>query len=165
MNYKLMYLVFSFLCTTLSVKSMPFNLLPASADAFAPRSQTIVRLESNVHSWLTTILKQIDKSIRSIRNVSQQVRHLERILSSKNAIWTLCSVLISKSPEADSLRSLDSALAIHCWRMIYVEAYIIYIDLETQDELAFKLTPKTIEKLIEHHSEVISSNAVHKNED
>ena len=164
-NHKLMYLVFGFLRTTLSLKSMPFDLLPASAGAFAPRSQTTVRLGSNVHSWLTTVLKRIDTSIRCIRNVSQQVRHLKRILSSKNAIWTLCSVLIPKSPEADSLRSLDSALAIHCWRMIHVEAYIVYVDLETQDELAFKLTPETIEELIEHHSEVISSNAVHKNED
>jgi hypothetical protein len=83
----------------------------------------------------------------------------------RHAIWTLCSVLIPKSSEADSLRSLDSALAIYCWRMIHVEAYIVYVDLETQDELAFKLTPETIEELIEHYSEVISSNAVHKNED
>ena len=160
-----MHLAFGFRCTTLSLKSMPLELLPASAGAFAPRSQTIVRLGSNVHSRLTTILKRIDKSIRCIRNVSQQVQHLERILSSKNAIWTLCSVLIPKSPEADSLRNLDSALAIHCWRMIHVEAYIVYVDLETRDELVFKLTSETIEELIEHHSEVISSNAVHKNED
>jgi hypothetical protein len=139
MNHKLMRLAFGFRCTTLSLKSMPLDLLPASAGAFAPRSQTIVRLGSNAHSWLTTILKRIDKSIRCIRNVSQQVRHLKRILSSKNAIWTLCSVLIPKSPEADSLRSLNSALAIHCWRMIHVEAYIVYVDLETQDELAFEM--------------------------
>ena len=39
------------------------------------------------------------------------------------------------------------------------------MDLETQDELAFKLTPETIEELIEYYSEVISSNAVYKKED
>jgi hypothetical protein len=49
--------------------------------------------------------------------------------------------------------------------MIHVEAYIIYVDLETQDKLVFKLTSEIIEELIEHYSKVILSNTVYKNED
>lgn len=141
---------------------MPSALLPTSAVAFGRRPSAIVRA-TRFRPWLTTALKQTGKGIRAV-NVSKQVEHLKSIISDENAIWTLCWLSLPKSPEADLWIGVDSALAIHYWHMINIEAYIIYVDLEL-DMVVFKLTPETIKALVDYHKEVFLIDTAKNTED
>lgn len=42
--------------------------------------------------------------------------------------------------------------------MVAIEAYIVHVDMVSQNEVAFKLTPETIETLVEFHKEVHSKD-------
>ena len=79
---------------------MPIALLPASAAAFAPRGNPTVVL-SKVEQWLTATLKRVNRVKRPLNNVTQHTRCLTETLSSPNAIWTLCSLMFPKAPDAE----------------------------------------------------------------
>ncbi|KXJ94232.1 hypothetical protein Micbo1qcDRAFT_42600 [Microdochium bolleyi] len=135
---------------------MPVQLLPASAAAFAPRSSSVnVVLGSKVEPWLTQTLKRINKVKRPLNSVPQHQRCLAEHLANKNAIWTLASLMLAKSPEAE-LRQDDNPLveALFNYELVHVEAYIVHVDMVLRNEVAYKLTPDTIEALIEHHKDV-----------
>lgn len=135
---------------------MPIALLPASAAAFAPRGNPTVVL-SKVEQWLTATLKRVNRVKRPLNNVTQHTRCLTETLSSPNAIWTLCSLMFPKAPDAE-LRKDENPLvdAMFNYQMIHIEAYVVHVDMVSQNEVAFKLTPETIDSLIEFHKDIFS---------
>ncbi|KAL2822507.1 hypothetical protein BJX63DRAFT_122345 [Aspergillus granulosus] len=136
---------------------MPVVLLPSSAAAFAPRSSPNVVLNSRIEPWLTATLKRVNRVKRPLNNVSQHTRCLTETLSSPNAIWTLCSMMFPKAPESE-LRKDENPLveALFNYQMIHMEAYVVHVDMVSQNEVAFKLTPETIEALVDYHKDVYS---------
>ncbi|KAL8948773.1 MAG: hypothetical protein Q9222_005070 [Ikaeria aurantiellina] len=136
---------------------MPPVLLPASAAAFAPRSAPNIVLSTKVDPWLTQTLKRINKIKRPLNSVPQHFRCLTEVLSSPSAIWSLCSLMLPKAPEAE-LRKDDNPLveALFNYQMVTIEAYIVHVDMVSQNEVAFKLTPETIESLVEYHKDIHS---------
>ncbi|KAJ9652951.1 hypothetical protein H2198_007819 [Neophaeococcomyces mojaviensis] len=142
---------------------MPAMLLPASAQAFAQRGTVNVVLSNKVEPWLTATLKRINKIKRPLNSVPQHTRCLTETLSSPNAIWSLCSIMIPKAPEAE-LRQDSNPLveAMFNYQMLQVEAYVVHVDMVSQNEVAFKLTQDTIDSLIEHHKEVFSIDTAAK---
>ncbi|KAL5612817.1 hypothetical protein BROUX41_004101 [Berkeleyomyces rouxiae] len=135
---------------------MPPQLLPASAAAFAPRAQSVnVVLGTRVEPWLTQTLKRINRVKRPLNSIPQHQRCLTETLSSPNAIWTLCSLLLTKAPEADLQSQSDPiANALAHYNMVHVEAYIVHIDMVLRNEVAFKLTPGTIKLLVDYHNDI-----------
>ncbi|KAJ3493853.1 hypothetical protein NLG97_g4470 [Lecanicillium saksenae] len=132
---------------------MPAQLLPASAAAFAPRASSVnVVLGSKVEPWLTQTLKRINRVKRPLNSVAQHQRCLTETLSNKNAIWTLCSVMLAKLPEADMPTDYAENLFSH--QLIHVEAYIVHVDMVLRNEVAYKLTTDTIDALVEYHKEI-----------
>jgi hypothetical protein len=135
---------------------MPVTLLPASAAAFAPRSAPNVVL-AKVEPWLTATLKRCNRVKRPLNSVTQHTRCLTEILSPSTAIWTLCSIMLSKAPDAE-LRRDDNPLveALFNYQLLHIEAYVVHVDMVSQNEVAFKLTPETIEALVDYHKDIWS---------
>jgi hypothetical protein len=140
---------------------MPVQLLPASAAAFAPRASSVnVVLGSKVEPWLTQTLKRINRVKRPLNSVPQHQRCLTETLSSPNAIWTLASLMLSKAPESE-LKTDSNPLveAISNFQLVHLEAYIVHVDMVLRNEVAYKLTPDTIEALTEYHKDIFCVNA------
>ncbi len=67
----------------------------------------------------------------------------------------LTSIVMPKAPDADLRKDSNPlAEALFNYRTIHIEGYIVHIDLVLQNEVAFKLTPDSIESLIEYHKDV-----------
>ena len=65
--------------------------------------------------------------------------------------------MLPKAPESELRRDSDPLIeALFNYQVIYIEAYVVHIDMVSQNEVAFKLTPETIEALVEYHKEVHS---------
>jgi hypothetical protein len=140
---------------------MPPQLLPASAAAFAPRASSVnVVLGSKVEPWLTQTLKRINRVKRPLNSVPQHQRCLTETLSSPNAIWTLASLMLPKAPESELKKDQNPLVeAIFNFQFIHLEAYIVHVDMVLRNEVAYKLTPDTIESLIEYHKDIHCVNA------
>ncbi|KAK3114043.1 hypothetical protein LTR53_008007 [Teratosphaeriaceae sp. CCFEE 6253] len=139
---------------------MPLQLLPASAQAFAPRSTPNIVLNTKVEPWLTQTLKRINKIKRPLNSVPQHFRCLTETLGGPNAIWTLASLMLPKAPDSELCRDSNPLMqAIHNYQMIHLEAYVVHIDMVSQHEVAFKLTPETIESLVDYHRDIYSVDA------
>ncbi|KAH6998475.1 hypothetical protein BGZ61DRAFT_488910 [Ilyonectria robusta] len=141
---------------------MPVQLLPASAAAFAPRASSVnVVLGSKIEPWLTQTLKRINRVKRPLNSVPQHQRCLTETLSSSNAIWTLTSLMLPKTPEAEFKRDPTNPLfeAILNYQLVHVEAYIVHVDMVLRNEVAYKLTVDTIDALVEYHKEVFCVDA------
>lgn len=124
---------------------MSFTLLPATAAAFAPRSPPIVVLNAIVEPWLTRASKRTCRKKRLLNSFTQQCNYLTETLGSSDEIWLLCSITLPKAPNSELRTDTDLN-----YQMIHIEAYIIYIDMVSQNEVAFKLTHETIDLLIEY---------------
>lgn len=136
---------------------MPAILLPASAQAFAARGTVNVVLSNKVEPWLTATLKRINKIKRPLNSVPQHTRCLTETLSSPNAIWSLCSVMLPKAPESELRRDSNPLVeAMFNYQMLQIEAYVVHVDMVSQNEVAFKLTQDTIDALVEYHKEIFS---------
>ena len=136
---------------------MPINLLPATAQAFAPRSGPTIVLNSKVDSWLTQTLKRINRVKRPLNSVPQHFRCLTETLSGAAAIWTLCSIMLPKAPDSELRKDANPLIeAMFNYQLIHVEAYVVHVDMVSQHEVAFKLTPESIEALIEYHNDIYS---------
>ncbi|RSL42967.1 hypothetical protein CEP54_015289 [Fusarium duplospermum] len=136
---------------------MVVRLLPASAAAFAPRAASVtVVLGSKVEPWLTQTLKRINRVKRPLNSVPQHRQCLAETLSSPNAIWTLTSIMLPKTPEAGFKGDASNPLveAIMNYELVHIEGYVVHIDMVLRNEVAYKLTKDTIDTLIEHHEEV-----------
>ncbi|KAK3333686.1 hypothetical protein B0T19DRAFT_440429 [Cercophora scortea] len=140
---------------------MPPQLLPASAAAFAPRASSVnVVLGSKVEPWLTQTLKRINRVKRPLNSVPQHQRCLTETLSSPNAIWTLASLMLPKAPDSELRKDSNPLIeAIFNFQLIHLEAYIVHVDMVLRSEVAFKLTPDTIEALTEYHKDIHCVNA------
>ena len=137
---------------------MPLQLLPASAQAFAPRSAPTIVLNTKVEPWLTQTLKRINRIKRPLNSVPQHFRCLTETLGSSAAIWTLASLMLPKKPDAELLKDPSNPLneALFNYQLIHIEAYVVHVDMVSQHEVAFKLTPETIEALVDYHKEIYS---------
>lgn len=136
---------------------MPINLLPASAAAFAPRATPNIVLNTKVDPWLTATLKRINRIKRPLNSVPQHFRCLTETLSSQSAIWTLCSIMLSKAPDSELRKDSNPLVeALFNYQLLYIEAYVVHVDMVSQNEVAFKLTPDTIESLVKYHKEIHS---------
>ncbi|KAG7289868.1 hypothetical protein NEMBOFW57_006245 [Staphylotrichum longicolle] len=124
-------------------------LLPASAAPFTSRRPATVVLGSKVEPWLTQTLKRINKIKRPLNSVLQHQRCLAETLSSPNATWTLASILLPKAPESELGKDSDPL-----YQMIHIEAYIFLVDMVLGNEVAYKLTPETIESLVTYHKNI-----------
>ncbi|KAK3726027.1 hypothetical protein LTR37_000175 [Vermiconidia calcicola] len=136
---------------------MPLQLLPASAQAFAPRSAPTIVLNSKVEPWLTQTLKRINRIKRPLNSVPQHFRCLTETLGGASAIWTLASLMLPKAPDAELRKDSNPLIeALFNYQLIHLEAYVVHVDMVSQHEVAFKLTPETIEALIDYHKEIYS---------
>lgn len=136
---------------------MPISLLPASAAAFAPRSAPTVVLNSKVEPWLTQTLKRTNRVKRPLNSVPQHYRCLTDTLSGAAAIWTLCSLMLPKAPDSELRKDSNPLVeALFNYQLIHIEAYVVHVDMVSQYEVAFKLTPETIEALVEYHKDIYS---------
>ncbi|KAI9803729.1 MAG: hypothetical protein M1833_000641 [Piccolia ochrophora] len=136
---------------------MPTVLLPASAAAFAPRSPPTVVLNTKVEPWLTATLKRTNRVKRPLNSAPQHMRCLTETLASPSAIWTLCSLMLSKAPDSELCKDENPLVeALFNYQLVHVEAYVVHVDLVLSNEVAFKLTPESIESLVEYHKEVYS---------
>ncbi|KAJ3453086.1 hypothetical protein MRS44_018741 [Fusarium solani] len=141
-------------------------LLPASAAPFAPRASSVsVVLGSKVEPWLTQTLKRINREEqrrhnrvkqRRLNSAPQHQGYLTETLSSPNAIWTLASIMLPSTPEADFKGDANNLFvgAIMNYKIIHIEGYVVCIDMVLRNKLTYKLTKDTIDTLIEHHREV-----------
>jgi hypothetical protein len=133
------------------------RLLPSSAAAFAPRSNCNVVLNSKVEPWLTATLKRINRVKRPLNSVLQHTRCLTETLSSPSAVWTLCSMMLPKAPESELRKDSNPLVeALFNYQLIHIEAYVVHIDMVSQNEVAFKLTTETIDTLVEYHKDIFS---------
>ena len=136
---------------------MPLQLLPASAQAFAPRSAPTIVLNTKVEPWLTQTLKRINRVKRPLNSVPQHFRCLTETLGGSSAIWTLASLMLPKQPDSELRRDPNPLVeALFNYQLIHVEAYVVHVDMVSQHEVAFKLTPESIEALIEYHKDIYS---------
>ena len=136
---------------------MPLQLLPASAQAFAPRSAPTIVLNTKVEPWLTQTLKRINRIKRPLNSVPQHFRCLTETLGGSSAIWTLASLMLPKAPDSELRKDSNPLIeALFNYQLIHVEAYVVHVDMVSQHEVAFKLTPETIEALVDYHKEIYS---------
>lgn len=134
---------------------MPQQLLPASARAFETRTKPNIVLATKVSPWLTATLKRINRIKRPLNSVPQHFRCLTETLSNESAIWSLCTLCLPKAPEAELVKDSNPLIeGLFNYEMIYVEAYVVHVDMVSQHEVAFKLTPETISTLVEYHKNV-----------
>lgn len=139
---------------------MPTVLLPASAAAFAPRSSAKVVLNIEVVPWLAATLERL-KWPRT--DVARSTNRLTKVLSSPSAIWTLCSLLFPKIPESELKKDEDLRIKAPAnYQMVHIQAYVVYVDMVSRNEVAFKLTPETIDDMVKFHKEVFSVNDASK---
>ncbi|KAI9672720.1 MAG: hypothetical protein M1831_000155 [Alyxoria varia] len=136
---------------------MPLTILPASAAAFSPRSAPTIVLGPRVETWLTHALKRINRIRRPLNTISQHYRCLNEALSGPSAIWTLASIMVPKAPDSELKKDSNPLVeAVFNYQLIHVEAYVVHVDMVSQNEIAFKLTQDTIDDLIEYHRDIYS---------
>jgi hypothetical protein len=136
---------------------MPMQLLPASAAAFAPRSNPTIVLGSRVETWLTQTLKRISLVKRPLNSVPQHDRFLTETLGASSAIWLLSSIMLPNAPHSKLRKDSDPLReAIANYTLTSVQAYVVHVDMVSQHEVAFKLTQDTIDALIDYHNEIYS---------
>lgn len=139
---------------------MPATLLPASAKAFATRGNPNIVLGSKPEPWLTQTLKRINRIKRPLNSVPQHTRCLTETLSAPSAIWTLCSIMLPKAPESELLVDENPLIeAINNYQLFHVEAYVVHVDMVSQNEVAFKLTQDSIDQLTEFYKDIFLVDA------
>lgn len=65
--------------------------------------------------------------------------------------------MLSKAPNSELRKDSNPLVeALFNYQVIHVDAYVVHVDLVLQNEVAFKLTPESIEALIDYHKDVYS---------
>lgn len=63
--------------------------------------------------------------------------------------------MLPKAPESELRKDPNPLVeALFNYQLIHIEAYVVHVDLVSQNEVAFKLTPESIEALVEYHKDV-----------
>ena len=136
---------------------MSSHLLPASAKAFAPRTAPIIVLGSKLDSWLMDRLKFTERARGPMDSVSQHRECLRTVLACHSATWTIASLMLPiRAHPKTNKRSIPLLEAMSDYHLIHVEAYIVHVDMVSQNEVAFKLTKQTIEELVDYHKQICS---------
>ena len=136
---------------------MPPQLLPASAQPFAPRAPPTIVLHSRIEPWLTQTLKRTSRIKRPLNSVPQHHRCLLDALSPPDAIWSLTSLMVPRAPAASLTPSSNPLIAaLHHHQILHIDAYVVHIDMVSQHEVSFKLTPAAIALLTAHHADVFT---------
>lgn len=134
---------------------MPSVLLPNTASPFAPRSPPTVVLNRTVEPWLTATLKRINRVKRPLNSAPQHMRCLTETLSSPAALWNLCTLIVSRAPEAQLIRDSNPLVeALQNTKLLHIQAYVVHIDLVLSHEIAFKLSAETISDLVNYHKNI-----------
>ncbi|KAF5844011.1 hypothetical protein GGP41_000393 [Bipolaris sorokiniana] len=134
------------------------SLPPAAEAPLASRSDVKVVLASEVDPWLTEILTRANCLEGPLENVRQQTSCLNKTLSCHNVTWQLCSIMLPDTPDSVLRKGSNPfAEAFLNYRTIHIQAFVAHV-IYPQKEIVFKLTPKTIEELIEYHKKVSSVN-------
>jgi len=139
---------------------MPSQILPRTAAAFAPRSPPKIVLGDKVEPWLTQTLKRANKIRRPLHTIRQHITCLIELLGGDDAIWDLTTLIHSRDPETlfNQDQDVDMPL-LSLYSMVHVQAYIVHVDMISQNEVAFKLTQESIDSLIEYHRDVFIVDA------
>lgn len=65
--------------------------------------------------------------------------------------------MLPKAPDSELRKDPNPLIeALFNYQLLHIEAYVVHVDMVSQNEVAFKLTPETIESLVEHHREIFS---------
>lgn len=65
--------------------------------------------------------------------------------------------MVPKAPDSELRKDSNPLVeALFNYQLIHIEAYVVHVDMVSQHEVAFKLTPETIEALIEYHKDIYS---------
>ncbi len=65
--------------------------------------------------------------------------------------------MLPKAPDSELRKDSNPLVeALFNYQLLHAEAYVVHVDMVSQNEVAFKLTPETIESLVEHHKEIFS---------
>ena len=65
--------------------------------------------------------------------------------------------MLPRLPDSELVKNPNPLVeAVYNYQLIPIEAYVVHVDMVSQNEVAFKLTPETIESLVEYHKEVHS---------
>lgn len=123
-------------------------LLPSLAILFILYYLPPVVLSSTIKPQLTIILRQVYKVKGPLKNIIQHIKCLQQILSQLSAIQTLYSILFLMA-----LQALDIGLQ---YQIIYIKAYIMYINMAYINIVAFKLTLETINTLVKLYRDIYS---------
>lgn len=120
---------------------MPQPLLPRTAapsKAHDKRPPPLLNVDRKVPNWLKPTLIGLyprQGSGKSSRWTDKDYfTRLTELLSSKTAIWTLCSF----SPE--SVFSKNNHQSMETLEVIEIEAFIVSVDTKMRNEVIFKLT-------------------------
>ncbi|KFY50548.1 hypothetical protein V495_00185 [Pseudogymnoascus sp. VKM F-4514 (FW-929)] len=77
------------------------------------------------------------------------------MLSSSNAIWTLTSIMLPNATMSDLHNDSNPLIeALFNFQLLHIRAYIVYVDMVLNNEVTFKLTPDSIEALVNYHKEI-----------
>ncbi|KAF3012092.1 hypothetical protein E8E15_003217 [Penicillium rubens] len=131
---------------------MPAAILPSSAAAHTPQVPPIVVLKDNV-PWLKQTFERVKQAGRPLNNLKQQTSYLIDILTPKSAIWALCSVMLENTLGLIHIESCCSVMSKRRLWMIHIEAYVVYVDMVSESEVAFKLTEETINGIMKFYKE------------
>ena len=63
--------------------------------------------------------------------------------------------MVPKAPDSELHKDSNPLIeAMFNFQLVHVQAYIVHVDMVLRNEVAFKLTPDTIEALIDYHKEI-----------
>ena len=124
------------------------RILPVTA--LAPQPPPLLVLEPKADlSWLEETLNAL--GIRKTNGAGVQ-KKLTKILSSPVAIWVLCSLLLQWLPDSELLKDPSPLTdGPSSYEIVNIKAYVVYVDMVQNKEIAFKLTPRSISELTGYH--------------
>ena len=65
--------------------------------------------------------------------------------------------MLPKAPDSELRKDSNPLVeALFNYQLLPIEAYVVHVDMVSQNEVAFKLTPETIEALVEHHKGIFT---------
>ena len=66
-------------------------------------------------------------------------------------------MMLPKKPDSELRKDSNPLVeALFNYQLLHIEAYVVHVDMVSQNEVAFKLTTDTIDSLVEYHKEVFS---------
>ena len=125
------------------------RLLPASARPLVRRQPPAIDLGPALDAWIVEILERANKCRRKMETISQCNELLQDVLGSPHAHWLLASVLFPvERPESKEQEWTRQPEDLH---LIHITGLVLYVDMSTHHEIAFKISSCTQTQLIRLH--------------